>query len=271
MTLKKFNTCLYFIISFFLFQTVSFRTFSQINDSIIPVKDSYKVLKKIRIYNNSQGFNIFEEKFTGNLAGFEYGFNTFFNTDYSKYKNEFMDNSLIMSNSVSIQLIQKSFGLQHNQNTFGLVTSAGIQFQNFRLDKNTTVHRLENNYIEPQTLFFEENQKSKFSVIWLIVPLLAEYQIPVGHYKNRFYFSGGAFGGYRINSHTKITYRIDHKREKLKVPDDFSLNDFRYGIMIRTGYRWFNVHASYDLQPFFKKTYGPELHAFSFGFTLIRF
>jgi hypothetical protein len=104
-----------------------------------------------------------------------------------------------------------------------------------------------------------------------MIPLLAEFQIPINHYENRLYFSGGFFGSYRINSHTKIKYRVDRKKEKLKVPDFLSLNDFKYGVMFRAGYRWVNVFACYDLQPLFRKGKGPELTPFTFGFTLVSF
>ena len=246
--------------------------FSQVADSIYLVKNPENILRKIRITNISQdGFNVWQDKFSGHWAGIDLGLNTFLNSDYSGYDREFMKNKTLKSNSVHINLIQKSFGLQSNKNTFGIVTGIGVQFLNYRLDKNTSIHRLENNRIEPQTLYFDQNQKSKFSLIWLTMPLLAEYQIPVDHYRNRFYVSWGLFGGYRISSNTKIVYRIDRKRENLKTPDHFSLHDFRYGLMLRTGYRWLNLYTMYDLNPIFKKGLGPQLYPFTFGITLLSF
>ncbi|HKI90058.1 MAG TPA: hypothetical protein VKA38_13600, partial [Draconibacterium sp.] len=76
---------------------------------------------------------------------------------------------------------------------------------------------------------------------------------------------------YRLTSQTKIKYRIDRKKEKLKVPDFLSLTDLKYGVMVRAGYRWVNVFACYDLVPLFRKDKGPKLTPFTFGFTLVSF
>ena len=99
---------------------------------------------------------------------------------------------------------------------------------------------------------------------------MAEFQIPVNHFDNRIYISAGVLGSVRLNSHTKIKYR-DKQKEKVKTVDDFSMPLFRYSLMFRTGYRWFNVFATYDLVPLFKKDKGPELTPFTFGVTLLRF
>ena len=246
---------------------------SQETDTIVPVnEDPHKILKNLEIKKISRnGFNFWQDKFSGHWAGVDFGFNTFINTSYTGYDSEFMKNNILLSNSTYVNLVQQSIGLQHNRNTIGLVTGLGVHLQSYRLDKNTTICRMDNGQIEPERLFFDHNQKSKLSIVSLIIPLLAEFQVPVNHYKNRFYFSAGPYAGFRISSHTKIKYRADGKKEKLKVPGHYSLHDFKYGVMIRTGYRWINIFSSCELVPLFKKDTGPELTAFTFGITLIRF
>lgn len=243
------------------------------NDTIVPIdKDPEKLLRKINFRDlTAGGFNFWYDDFTGHWAGIDFGFNSFLNPDYSGYSTEFMENDIFRSNSTYLNLIQQSIGLQQNRNTIGLVTGLGLQLKSYRLERNTTIQRLENGRIESQTLYFEQNQKSKLSVVSLMIPLLAEFQIPVNHYKNRLYISGGAFGGIRLGSHTKIKYRVDGKKEKLKTPGHYSLQDFKYGLMVRTGYRWFNVFATYELTPFFKENKGPELTPVTFGITVISF
>ncbi|MCD6354284.1 MAG: outer membrane beta-barrel protein [Prolixibacteraceae bacterium] len=108
-------------------------------------------------------------------------------------------------------------------------------------------------------------------MVSLTVPLLTELQIPINNYENRLYFSAGFFAGYRLSSHTKIKYRIERKKEKLKVPDRYSLFNFKYGLITRIGYRWINVFATYDLRPLFSDNKGPGLTPFTFGITLIQF
>jgi hypothetical protein len=243
------------------------------NDTIVPIdKDPEKLLRKINIRNFTDGgFNFWDDDFSGHWAGVDFGFNMFTNPDYSGYSSEFMENDIFRSNSTYVNLIQQSIGIQRNRNTIGLVTGVGLQLKSYRLERNTTIRRLENGRIEPQTLYFDQNQKSKLSIVSLMVPLLAEVQIPVNHYKNRLYFSGGAFGGVRLGSHTKIKYRIDGKKEKLKTPGHYSLQDFKYGLMVRAGYRWVNVFATYELAPLFKENKGPKLTPVTFGVTLISF
>jgi len=245
---------------------------AQETDTIIPIdKDPEKILRKIDIREIARdGLNFWQDKFTGHWAGVDFGFNMFLKENYEGYDYEFMENDIFRSNSTYINLIQQSISLQRYQNTIGLVTGLGMHFQSYRLDDNTTIKRLENDVIVPEKLYFDDNQKSKLSIFSLNIPLLAEFQIPVNHFDNRIYFSGGMYMGVRLTSHTKIKYRKEQK-EKLKVPDHYSLQDFKYGLMFRTGYRWINVFATYELTPLFKNDKGPHLTPFTFGITLISF
>jgi hypothetical protein len=250
----------------------SFSLFAQ-TDTIVPVdKDPEKILRKIDMRQLTRnGFNFWQDDFSGNWAGVDFGFNLFLNPNYTGYDFDFMENDVFRSNSTYINLIQQSFGLQRNRNTIGLVTGVGLHLESYRLGRDVTLQRLENDKIQPRILDFDQNQKSKLSIVSLYVPLLAEFQVPLNHYQNRIHFSGGVYGSLRLSSHTKIKYRADRKKEKLKTPDHFSLPDFKYGLMIRAGYRWFNVFATYEPGPFFKEDKGPDLTPVTFGITLVRF
>lgn len=270
---KPLKTSILFGILFFLFLGVSKNSKAQENDTIIPInKKPEKILRKIDTRQITQnGFNFWQDDFSGHLAGIDFGFNLFLNKDYTGFNSEFMDNDVFRSNSAYIHIIQQSIGLQRNRNTVGLVSGIGLHLESYRLDKNTTIRRGLNDVIEPEILYFDQNQKSKLSIASLMVPILAEFQLPINRYENRLYVSSGIFMSYRISSHTKIKYRIDRKKEKLKVPDFLSLNDYKYGLMFRAGYRWINIFATYDLVPLFRENKGPELIPFTFGFTLVSF
>jgi hypothetical protein len=245
------------------------RAVAQGTDTIVPMRqDAAKILKKINL--NSDGFNFWKDDFSGNWAGIDFGFNTFLRRDYSGYENEFMKNDIFFSNSINLNLIQQSIGLQSNRNNFGIVTGLGVQYQYYRLSDTTTIERSAGDIIVPKTFNFGNKQSSKLSVFWLTVPVLVEIQIPINNYKNRLYFSSGMYFSYRIGSYSKIKYQDDQKK-KLKVTDNYSLQNYKYGIMFRTGYRWFNFHAMYDLTPFFKEGKGPELTPVTLGITLLRF
>ena len=244
-------------------------SFAAENDTIVPIrKDAEQILKNLDL--NTGGFNFWEDKFVGHWAGIDLGFNTFLNTDYSGYDSEFMKNEVIRSSSWNLNLIQQSIGLQRNRNNFGLVTGIGLEYQYYRLNDSTTIERTENDVIAPKPFFLGDNQRSKIFLFSATLPLLAEIQIPVNNYRNRLYFSGGMYFSYRIVSYTKITYKAEQVH-RLKITDNYSLQNFKYGLMFRTGYRWINFYAKYELTPFFKKGKGPELTPFVVGITLLRF
>ena len=269
---KSYSTTSRLLFAGFLIVACVFKLEAQ-TDTIVPVdKNPEKILRKIDIRELTRhGFNFWQDDFSGNWAGVDFGFNLLLHPDYTGYTFDFMENDVFRSNSTYINLIQQSFGLQRNRNTIGLVTGIGLHFESYRLGRNVTLQRLENDKIEPRILEFDQNQKSKLSIVSLYVPLLAEFQVPMNHYQNRIHFSGGLYGSLRVSSHTKIKYRADRKKEKLKTPDHYSLPDFKYGLMVRAGHRWFNVFATYELAPFFKEDTGPALTPVSFGITLINF
>jgi len=245
------------------------KSIAQETDTIIPIrKNAEEILKKINL--NSDGFNFWKDKFSGHWAGIDLGFNTFLDPDYTGYDSEFMKNDILRSNSVHLNIIQQSIGLQRNRNNFGLVTGLGLQFQDFRLEDTITIELAANDIVVPKTFFYSENQKSRLFLFSVTLPVLAEIQIPINNYRNRLYFSSGMYFSYRIGSYTKIKYTIDQK-QKHKVTDNYSLQNFKYGIMARTGYRWINFFAMYELTPFFEEDKGPVLTPFTFGVTLLGF
>ena len=253
-----------------LFSALS--SFAQSTDTIIPVDENpEKLLRKINIgkpFRNS--FSIWHDKFSGHFAGVDFGFNMFLNEDYTGYDSEFMANDVLNSNSVYINFVQQSIGLQQSRNTIGLVTGIGLRFYNYRLDKYTTIERDAYSVIQPKTVELDNIKKSNLGIMSLVVPLLAEFQVPTNDNDSRVYISGGMYGSIKLTSHTKVKYK-EERNEKLKVVDHFSLRDFNYGIMVRTGYRGINLFATYDLVPLFRENRGPELTPFTFGFTLVRF
>ena len=260
---------------FFLYILLStFQSFAQIPDSIQVIeKNPEKLLKNLRIHNVTQGgFNFWYDEFSGHWAGIDFGFNTLKGKGLSNEYPDFLKHDIFRSNSLYANIIQQSIGLQKTRNTIGLVTGLGLQFKSYRLNHSTTLEPTATGKIEARTLVFDDNQKSKFSMTYITAPLLLEFQLPVNHYANRLFISGGVLTGYRLSSHTKIKYRIDRKKEKLKTPGDFSLNDFKYGLMLRMGYCQFQVFVNYDLQPMFdEKALVSDVYPLTFGITLVSF
>lgn len=269
MPLKINSFCTSFFVLIFTIILINGNTFAQETDTIVPIrKNAEEILKKINL--NSNGFNFWEDKFSGHWAGIDFGFNTFLNADYSDYDSEFMKNDILRSSSWHLNLIQQSIGLQRNRNNFGLVTGLGMEYQYYRLNDSTTIELSENDVVVPKYFYLGENQRSKLFLFSVTLPVLAEIQIPINNYKNRLYFSSGMYFSYRVVSYTKISYRAE-QMHRHKITDNYSLQNFKYGIMFRTGYRWINFYAIYELTPFFKEDKGPHLTPFTFGVTLLRF
>lgn len=251
-------------------------SFAQENDSIVVVQSRAGRLSGLIDIQDlvNEGYNYWNEEFEGHWAGVELGVNGFANANYSLYpasENDFLENDVLRSNILNLNIFQYSRGLQQTRNTVGLITGIGLSLQSFRLNNSTTITRDENRKVIPQTLFFDSNQKSKLSLFYLEVPLLVEFQIPIMHHANRMYISAGVTGAKRLESHTKIKYRKDGKREKLKSPGDYSINDYKVSGTVRMGYRWINLFASYDFVPLFENRRGPELYPYSVGIKLLSF
>ena len=255
---------------------VSFQSYSQTNDSIIVVQSPASRLSGLIDIQNlvNEGKNHWEDEFKGHWAGVEFGFNGFSRADYSLYSPQdknFMSNDVFRSNVLNLNAIQYSKGIQSSRNTIGLVTGVGLSIESYRLDNNTSIEMDATGKVQPVKLYFDANQKSKLSILYLEVPLIAEFQVPVRNIANRLYVSGGINAGKRLSAHTKIKYRVNDKKEKLKAPGEYSISDYKFAATFRIGYRWVNLYATYDLTPMFDQRRGPILYPYSVGLRLISF
>ena len=225
---------------------------------------------------NQDNFFVEEEKeFRGHWAGFEMGVNGFGNEDYSMYplaQNDFMDLDMAKSIAVNLNFLQYDIGLQKERNTIGIITGLGLEWNNYRFDENVSLEKGGSGLI--QAYRFNEDwsvKKSKLTSLYLTVPLLFEFQIPVKYKNRRVHLSTGLVGGLRLGSHTKIKYKSNGNKHKDKDHDDFNLNTLRYSAQIRVGYRSLNFFATYGLNGLFQKNDGPKLDPFTVGITLITF
>ena len=260
----------------FLASIISSLTFAQENDSIIVLQSpSGRLSGLIDIQDLvNEGNNPWENEFKGHWAGVELGMNGFYKSDYSLYESgerNFLENDLFRSNILNLNVLQYSKGMQSSRNTIGLVTGIGLSLQSYRLNRNTSIKVDENGKVQPVTLYYDSNQKSKFSFVYLEVPLLVEFQVPIKNNENRMYFSAGLNVAKRLSAHTKVKYRSNGKKEKLKSPGDYELRDYKFAGTVRVGYRSINLFASFDITPLFNDRRGPKLYPFSVGIKLISF
>jgi hypothetical protein len=216
-------------------------------------------------------------KFRGHWSGFEMGINAFANEDYSIFDgkeqpatNNFMDLNLAKSIAVNLNFLQYDISLQKTKTNIGLVTGMGFEWNNYRFDQNITLQEIDG-IIYPKSIDEDWSvKKSKLTTLYLTVPLLMEFQIPVKN-DHKIHMSAGLVGGLRLGTHTKIKYKRKGNTHKDKDRDDYNLQAFRYSAQVRLGYRVINLFASYGMTDLFRKNKGPELTPYTIGLTLVRF
>ncbi len=203
-------------------------------------------------------------RFQGHWTGLNVGYNNLLTSAGSfEYPDEyrFMEMNAGKSVGVAANPWQQSIKLQRRGN-IGLVTGLGVEWNNYRFDSQYVLTRDENTgnttyYTEPNPV-----KRNKLTTIYLNMPLLLEFQIPTGRDRSPLYISGGAIGGVKLGSHTKLVFTDEGKQ---KNKDYFNLTRWRYGITARMGYKSINLFADYYFSPLFEKDKGPDLYQVSAG------
>lgn len=213
------------------------------------------------------------DRFKGHWSGFDLGFNNFFSSPFNSGlppEDAWMDLNGGKSMSVGFNLLQYNIGLQKNNNNLGLVTGLGWLINNYRLDSQHIMRRRENG-ITGFELSERNIDKNKLVTSFITIPLLFEVQLPFKDRNADFFFSVGPYGSFRLGSHTKVVFNDQDGKEKEKWREDLNINPFKYGMMVRTGYKWLKFFATFDLSPMIEKNRGPELYLWSIGLTLVQF
>ena len=274
-------------------QTVTRIIETKINDN--EIEDSIKIkignlnievidsdTPKIRIGDNEinigeQGNITFDRKtkkphFDGHWSGFDIGVNGYLNSNNKTSTPEgyeFMDLNYPKSINVQINFFEQNFNLI--QNHFGLITGLGLEYNNYRFDKDVILDADAETFTGLYLTDTDRDYtKSKLVVNYLNIPLLLEYQTNARSNKRSFHITAGVVGGLRIGSHSKNVYE-DGGKHKDKNRDDFNLNPFKVSAMARIGWGKINLYGSYSLIEMFETDKGPELYPFSIGISLVNF
>ncbi len=230
-----------------------------------------RIEKVQRWDSETQSFR--KPSFRGHWSGFEMGINAFANSDYSSYpeNDDFMDLNLVKSIAVNLNFLQYDISLQKTKTNIGIVTGMGLEWNNYRFDQDITLTEGEDGMIYPDPINPDWSvKKSKLTSLYLTVPLLMEFQIPVKN-DHKLHIAAGLVGGLRLGTHTKIKYKRKGNTHKDKDRDDYNLQAFRYSGHVRLGYRAINLFATYGMTDLFRKNKGPELTPYTIGLTLVRF
>ena len=206
--------------------------------------------------------------FEGHLAGVNLGINSYLDAEGNEEvpaEYGFMQLNNEKSVEVSVFPVQEDVRLIGNH--FGLVTSMGLKFNNYRFDLVSPADLNEIGQAWFPVMPLDASiTKSKLSVLWLTVPLMLEIQIPDGRNNHDgFYLAGGIEGSLRLRSHTKVIYYSNDTRFKRKNKDNFDMNGLQYSFIARAGYRNIGIFGSYTPQSMFKTNKGPELYPYTIG------
>ena len=190
-------------------------------------------------------------RFRGHWTGIEFGFNNYVGSDNSVVLPEEINYMTLhsgKSTNFTINFAQLSLGFSHHT---GLVTGLGINWNNYKFDGNNNIVKGPNGVIEeldPEAPL----EKSKLATIYMTVPLLFEFQIPVENHSLNMAFGG--IGALKLDSHSKMVYQDGNK---VKSHGDFSLNIARYGLTARAGYGNFQLYGTYYMKPLFQTGKSP--------------
>lgn len=203
-------------------------------------------------------------KMDGTWGGFEFGLATLTNADYKLQlpsDGAFLDYNMNQSYGFNFNFAEKSLGIIRNY--VGLVTGLGFEYQQFMLTNDIDLVKFSDGIgSEPVDMGLSKN---RFSMCYLTLPLMLEFQIPVYGENHRIKLSAGIIGGLRLGSRQVQKYEISGEKQKIKTKDDFYLRDFRYGFTGRVGYGDVALFATYYPQTMFETDKGPEVFPLTFG------
>ncbi|MEQ8240152.1 MAG: outer membrane beta-barrel protein [Cyclobacteriaceae bacterium] len=141
------------------------------------------------------------------------------------------------SNSLGIYY-NKRFEISSRISFYG---AGGFTFERVAFENDLTWVRDANGAVSLDTIGGIFMRKNKLVSTYLEVPV--EFRIhPLKTVAGEGWFIGiGAIAGLRIGNHTKIKYDFGDETRKEKLYGDLGLENFRYGLQLRFGFRSFHL------------------------------
>ncbi len=253
---------------------------ADINKGILDIKSGIENLEKNNNPGTEKSFhkefhygNVSHSGFNAHWAGFEFGLLNFLNIERTLASNEQLDYMVVIPEktmSYGLNILEFDLPLSKSRR-FGAVTGAGLEWNSLALKQNINLYEDENGiiraeFIDPAVIDYTKN---KLNVVYITVPLIFEFQIPIKYRK--FFIGAGVTGSMRAWSKQKQKYEVDGQVYKNKKTDDFQLASFRYGATARIGYGDVGFFVNYSFVPFFKEGAGPEIFPVSVGVKIVDF
>lgn len=167
----------------------------------------------------------------------------------------------------NLNLAEKNFHIYKDY--INLVTGIGFGFNSYQFknpirlnpDSSFTTYALDS------TISFDKN---KLKTSYVQIPLMIEFNTSKSSERS-FHVAAGVIGGYKLNSKTFRTYKINGYEFEEKRKDDFNINPFKLDATARIGYGHFTLFATYSITELFESKKGPQLNPFTVGVRIVPF
>jgi len=205
--------------------------------------------------------------FEAHYAGFDFGLNNLLNSENKmEFPNGYENMELNFSKSWTLAVNPIEHSIVIIPRLLGLVTGAGLEWNNYHFDNNINLMESESKQIFAVTETEKEYYKNSLNVFHVNVPLMLELHVGEG-----LNLGVGVYGGVRLGAKTKQFYKENDNKFKLKNKDDYQISPYNYGVTVRFGMKDYQLFANYSLMPFFKENRGPEMYPISVGITFPSF
>ena len=221
-------------------------------------------------------------------SGVEFGINTFVATD-GRIGDGPESGPLQLNNArsrfLAINLWEHKveFGTNH----VGLFTGLGIEFLNYKLSSNNTLH-FNGDSTYAVALDHADLRKNKLRQIGVRLPLMLEFntaraKLPANAQelrdrpdrsfsrKDNFHLAAGLVGSWYFDTMYKQKYSEGGRTVRQRSKDDYNLLPYRLAARAQIGIGSLNLFAEYALTPMFEEGTAPDLRALNVGLTLVGF
>ena len=145
---------------------------------------------------------------------------------------------------------------------FAVLPGIGFGFLKYDFKDNVTLSDISGSdtlrMVALDDEIYQDVRKSQLAVNYIDIPLELRFTSNKNIPGKGFMVAVGGKIGFKIDSYTKIKYKQDDDTKKSKFKQDYNLNNFRYGVQARLGFRGINAFGYYALSPLFEKGKGPE-------------
>jgi hypothetical protein len=195
------------------------------------------------------------------------GLNVYGQNNPGSYKSDAYDLTNSSSRYITLGWSRGAAISKGQYATLGLDFGVDFSWYNLMFAGNNTVKNVSGAVTFPDYMADNkpyELSKSKLTASYVNLSLMPTVKFNNGMIT---YFSAGGYAGYKIGSYTKTKRAGNGEKEQLR--DNFSLNDFRYGLGLEVGLKNFpDLFVQYDLSELYQANKGPAVRMVSFGIRL---